>query len=196
MADLTDLASGLVPGAPRLSVPFAAFLLLHVPAGLTSVVTGAMAAVSRKRRGRHPRFGTIYFWALSVVFVSMTALSVMHWPQDEYLLILGSISFAVAGMGYSARRVRWPGWTSFHVVGMSSSYIVLLTAFYVDNGPHLPLLNRLPVIVFWIVPSLVGVPLIVRALVRHTRPLADIRATAARVGSAWSRPTTAGRRPR
>jgi hypothetical protein len=64
MQDLADLVSRLVPGAPNLSVPFAVFLLLHVPAGITCVVTGAVAAASPKRRGRHPRFGTVYYCAL------------------------------------------------------------------------------------------------------------------------------------
>jgi hypothetical protein len=33
---------------------------------------------------------------------------------------------------------------SVHVTAMGVSYIVLLTAFYVDNGPHLPLWRSLP----------------------------------------------------
>lgn len=50
------------------------------------------------------------------------------------------------------------------MVGMSLSYIVLLTAFYVDNGPRLPLWERLPTIALWIGPSLIGLPLLARAL--------------------------------
>src|SRR5262245_41282180 len=64
MLDPSDLVSRLVPGAQSLSAPFAAMLLLHVPAGLASVVAGAVAAASPKRRGRHPSFGTVYYWAL------------------------------------------------------------------------------------------------------------------------------------
>lgn len=51
---------------------------------------------------------------------------------------------------------------------MSLSYVVLFTAFYVDNGPHLPLVSRLPTIVFWIMPSLIGLPLVTRAVRKHT----------------------------
>jgi hypothetical protein len=50
------------------------------------------------------------------------------------------------------------------------SYILLLTAFYVDNGKNLPLWNKLPQIAFWLLPGAVGIPFIVRALLRH--PLA------------------------
>jgi hypothetical protein len=42
---------------------------------------------------------------------------------------------------------------------MGASYIALLTAFYVDNGPHLPFWNRLPTLAFWLLPAAVGVPL-------------------------------------
>jgi hypothetical protein len=49
---------------------------------------------------------------------------------------------------------------------MGGSYIALLTGFYVDNGPFLPLWNRLPHLSYWLLPSLIGVPLIRRALRR------------------------------
>jgi hypothetical protein len=43
----------------------------------------------------------------------------------------------------------------------------MLTAFYVDNGKNLPLWKELPPIAYWILPSTVGLPLIVHALLRH-----------------------------
>jgi hypothetical protein len=49
---------------------------------------------------------------------------------------------------------------------MGLSYIAMLTAFYVDNGPHLPLWDRLPTIAFWMLPSAIGAPLIARAVPR------------------------------
>jgi len=178
MPGLADLVSRLVPGAQHLSVPFAALLLVHVPAGLTSVVTGGVAAASQKRPGRHPRFGTIYFWALAVVFISASGMAALRWTEDRHLFVLGAISFGVASVGYAARRVRWDGWKSFHALGMGVSYVVLLTAFYVDNGPHLPLWDRLPAIAYWTLPALVGIPLLVRGLRRHTRFSRDLRAAA------------------
>jgi hypothetical protein len=49
---------------------------------------------------------------------------------------------------------------------MGFSYIALLTAFYVDNGPHLPVWDRLPPVVFWTAPALIGGVFIARALHR------------------------------
>ncbi|MBO0682418.1 MAG: hypothetical protein J2P45_04600 [Candidatus Dormibacteraeota bacterium] len=54
MGNLGDLAGGLVSGSHHLSAAFVALLLVHVPAGLTCVVAGAVAAASRKRSGRQP----------------------------------------------------------------------------------------------------------------------------------------------
>jgi hypothetical protein len=47
---------------------------------------------------------------------------------------------------------------------MGLSYVAMLTAFYVDNGPHLPLWDRLPNLAFWLLPSAIGIPIIARAL--------------------------------
>jgi hypothetical protein len=52
---------------------------------------------------------------------------------------------------------------------MSGAFITALTAFYVDNGPRLPLWNLLLPIAFWFLPSAVGLPLLIRAL-RPPRP--------------------------
>jgi len=54
---------------------------------------------------------------------------------------------------------------------MSGSYVVLLTAFYVDNGKNLPLWDRLPSAAYWILPALVAAPLIARSLHRHRRAI-------------------------
>jgi hypothetical protein len=50
---------------------------------------------------------------------------------------------------------------------MAGSYIALLTGFYVDNGPQLPLWNRLPSWSFWFLPAAIGIPLTWRALRRN-----------------------------
>jgi hypothetical protein len=97
----------------------------------------------------------------------MTALSIIRWPVDTHLLVLGILSFAAGAIGRTARRGRWQGWLRIHMVGMGLSYILLLTAFYVDNGPFLPLWRSLPVLAYWLGPSMVGLPILVRALLKH-----------------------------
>src|SRR6266852_2104714 len=128
---------------PPVSLAYGAILVVHIAAGLLAVISGAIALLSPKQRGRHPRLGEIYFWALAVVFVTATVMAALRWAESGYLFFLGSAAFAAGSIGYLARKRRWRGWLGVHIVGMSLSYIVLLSAFYVDNGPKLPLWDRL-----------------------------------------------------
>jgi hypothetical protein len=57
-----------------------------------------------------------------------------------------------------------------HMTGMGFSYILMLIAFYVDNGKQLPLWKDLPHFTYWLLPLAAGLPFIVHALLRH--PLA------------------------
>jgi uncharacterized membrane protein len=69
---------------------------LHVLVGLVCVVAGAIAMLSPKRNGRHPTFGTIYYWSLVAVFVSATALSAVRWAEAYHLFILGVLALLEA----------------------------------------------------------------------------------------------------
>jgi hypothetical protein len=152
---------------PSHSPIFLTIVGFHVLLALVCVLTGPVAMLSRKRPGRHPTFGTIYYWFLLAVFASATILSAMRWAEDYHLFVLGALSFAAASLGRAARRGRWHNWAAFHISGMGLSYVLLMTAFYVDNGRNLPLWKELPPIAYWLVPGTVGIPLIVRALVRY-----------------------------
>jgi hypothetical protein len=142
----------------------AAVLGVHIPLGLACVVIGAIAMLSEKRRGRHSKFGTRYFWCLLALFASATFLSLMRWAENYHLFILGAMSFACAWAGRAALRGRWRYWVRLHIAGMGLSYILMLVAFYVDNGKQLPLWKDLPHFMYWLIPIAVGIPLIVRAL--------------------------------
>jgi peptidoglycan/LPS O-acetylase OafA/YrhL len=91
----------------------------------------------------------------------------MRWAENYHLFILGVLAFGSAFLGRAARRRRWAGWVRLHITGMGLSYILLLTAFYVDNGKSLPLWKELPPIAYWLLPAAVGLPLTIRALFRH-----------------------------
>ena len=146
---------------------FLSVLAIHVLAGLTCVVVGLAAMLSRKMRGRHSRAGSVYYWSMSVVFASMAILSGLRWEHNKVLFGLGVLAFGSASVGRWALRHRWSSWVRTHIAGMGFSYIILLTAFYVDNGPHLPLWKHLPTLAYWTVPVAVGAPFLVRALLRH-----------------------------
>ena len=146
---------------------FLALIGVHILFGLTCVVAGLVAMLSPKRQGRHPFAGAIYFWSLTGLFITAAALAALRWTEDYHLFVLGALSLASALLGRRARRQRLLHWVPIHITGMSVSYVILITAFYVDNGKNLPLWNRLPQELFWILPSLIGLPLIILQLIRH-----------------------------
>ena len=59
---------------PSSSPVFLSIVAVHVAAGLTCTVAGIVAMLAPKRSGRHPSAGTVYYWSLVVVFLSMAAL--------------------------------------------------------------------------------------------------------------------------
>lgn len=166
---------------------FLAFLAVHVIAGLTAVLTGAIAALTRKGSLRHIRAGRGFYWAITVVFLTAAALTIMRWRQDYHLLIIGAVAFAAATTGYLHRRRHRPGDTA-HILGMGIGYVAMLTAFYVDNGPHLPLWDRLPPLTFWFLPAAIGLPIISRAVLAARRRERGAAARAEQVRGAPSFP--------
>lgn len=153
-ANTTDLAGIPIPSTDP---SFLVIVAIHIAFGIAAVIAGAAAMLSRKGSHRHVRFGSVYFWSLSGIFVTMGVLSALRAAQDWHLFVLGSLSFGAALLGRSFIRRRRP---RLHLAGMGASYVIMLTAFYVDNGKNLPLWRDLPSISYWIIPGAIGIPLI------------------------------------
>jgi uncharacterized membrane protein HdeD (DUF308 family) len=169
---------------------FLAFLAVHVLAGLTAIAGGAAAALTRKGSVRHRRAGRVFYRAIAVVFATAIILAAMRWRQDYPLAVIGAVAFAAATAGYLHRRRHRPG-DSGHILGMGIGYVAMLTAFYVDNGPHLPLWDTLPPVTFWFLPSVVGAPIIARAITvaRRGAPAGSRPAAAPLLSGADSAPS-------
>ena len=169
---MDDSVTVLAIEIPSADPVFLAIVLgIHIPLGLACVVVGAVAMLSKKGRGRHSTFGTVYYWCLVALFASVTFLSMMRWAENYHLFILGALSFASAWFGHAAIRRRWPHWVKLHIIGMGLSYVLMLIAFYVDNGKRLPLWRDLPHFMYRLLPLAVGLPLIVRTMLWY--PLAQ-----------------------
>src|ERR1700675_4998969 len=102
---VTDIGGILVPSPNPI---FLAVVGIHIVLGLTCVVAGVVAMLSRKRAGRHPKFGEVYFWSLAALFATATGLAGVRWAEDYHLFIVGALAFAFAFFGRTARRQLWP----------------------------------------------------------------------------------------
>jgi hypothetical protein len=152
---------------------FRVLLGAHVLAGFACVVTGVVAMLSPKRAGRHPKAGKIYYGCLSAVFATASLLAALRWSEDFPLFVVGTLAFLSASLGRTALRQRWRGGVRLHIACMGASYVLLLTGFYVESGAKLPLWRELPAVAYWLLPGAVGIPLIVRALLREPVPLPE-----------------------
>jgi hypothetical protein len=149
------------------SSAFSPILGVHILAGLVCVVTGIVAIASGKRARLHPICGTIYYWGLAALITSAGFLATAHWTDDRALLVLGVISFGASSLGRATRRGQRQSWVRIHIISMGCSFVAMVTAFCVEEGESLPGLSGLPRLTYWLLPVLVGAPLIIRALVRH-----------------------------
>jgi hypothetical protein len=110
---------------PSTSKLFLSVVAVHVLVGLGAVAGGLVAMLSVKGSGRHGFAGTVYYWCLALVCGSMAILSVMRWPEDNHLLMLGMLSFAAGATGRAARRGQWRHWLQVYITGMGVSYRVV-----------------------------------------------------------------------
>lgn len=152
---------------PSKSPVFLTIVGIHVAVALSAVITGLIAILSLKGSKKHLKFGKLYFWALSIVFVTAAILSIMRWIQDYYLFVIGFFSFSFALFGRISFKLRSKHKISYHITGMGISFTLMLIAFYLDNGKNLPIWNKLPVFAYWLIPTLVGVPLIVYSIFKY-----------------------------
>ncbi len=139
---------------------FHLFLITHIITGLVCLITGVVAMSSRKKKGKHTVSGEIYHWSYILVFVTAVVMSILHWEESAYLFYIGVFSYALALLGYLSAKIRWKNWLGSHIGGMLGSYIGIVTATIVVNVPKIPILNELPPLLFWLLPTIIGTPLI------------------------------------
>jgi hypothetical protein len=167
----TDIFGLPVPSTDKF---FLAIVVIHILIALVAVVSGLFAMLVNKTSTRHPFFGTVYFWSMWLSFFCIVILSIMRWPHNGHLLGIGILAIGFTYGGNRMTKAKNKNWSRFHTIYMGSSYIFLLTGFYVDNGKNLPFWKLFPQWFFWIFPALVGIPIIVYALwknpLNRTRP--------------------------
>lgn len=140
-------------------------LVVHIAAGSLGLLTGPLAMLAPKRRGRHPLLGRAYQAMTAALCLSALGL-VLYRPGLWWLGVIAAATWAAALGGWWAARRRFRGWIVWHLNLMCGSYVSFVTAFLVVNlGLGSP--------VAWILPTLVATPLIARANVRMAAATGD-----------------------
>ncbi len=146
-------------------------LSVHVAAGTAGLALGPMAMAAPKRFGWHPRLGLGYQAAVAAMTASAIGLVVLAPARLWWLGLIAAATETAALAGWRERRRHTPGWLGRHIRLMCGSYISFVTAALVVNGGG-------PI--GWVLPTLVGAPLIEAAVRRASRPTSR----PARVGAA------------
>jgi hypothetical protein len=139
------------------------YVSLHIAAGLTALTAGIVAMLSRKGAWWHRHAGVVYLYGIGTIALTAAGLVSTRGPQFDHLLVFAAVAVTLAFGGWFMRKVN----QGLHISGMGLSYVVMVTAFYVDNGHKLPFWNQFPEWVFWVGPMAIGLPIIIRALWRR-----------------------------
>jgi uncharacterized membrane protein len=164
MEETTDLFGIPVPSTDK---TFLTVVVIHIVLSLGAVISGLFAMLANKSSGLHRKSGKCYFLSMLSAFGTVLILSVMSWPRNMHLLLIGTLAAIFSYTGYRLAKVKPVKWTRLHTVCMGSSYILLLTGFYVDNGKNLPFWNQFSQAFFYVFPASIWIPIIVYTLLKH-----------------------------
>ena len=170
MEETTDLFGIPIPSSNKV---FLTFVIIHILIAMACVISGLVAMLSEKGSRQHSLSGKVYLWCMLSTFATVVILSVMRWPHNIHLLVIGICTTTFTYTGYELAKPRKVNRTRLHTICMGLSYIFLLTGFYVDNGKNLPFWNQFHQIVFYVFPSVIGIPIIIYVLIKH--PLNRLR---------------------
>ena len=131
-------------------------LVLHVAAGSAGLVLGPVALW--RSGGRRPLatspFGRAYVWCVLGVSLTAVGLVSLDWSKLWWFAVLAIFSSALALLAFLAPKLRFRAWTRACARGEGGSYIALVTALLVVS------VDGRASLLAWILPTLVGVPLI------------------------------------
>ena len=88
------------------SAPHIANIVVHVTAGVTAIVSGTVAIVSRKGGGVHVRAGWVFIYVY-VALVVTAVVGVVVFEFRSFLAVATIASSYDVFSGYRSLRLRW-----------------------------------------------------------------------------------------
>lgn len=132
-----------------------AVLILHIGAGFTALLAGAVAIATRKGKGRHVAAGRIYFWSMAGVAATALFLSVVR--PNPFLLLISLFSFFLTWSGYRAIHwknktlagpVKWFNHTLVPLFLLTGCLMVVLAVLAWAGLSLIPVLERFSTVLF------------------------------------------------
>jgi len=103
-------------------------LVIHVASGALSLITGLLVFILQKGTAFHIRIGKLYFWCMTIVFISSIYVSIAK--NNLFLLLIGFFSFYLVFSGIEYSKERTVTKTSvkhyLQVFSFASCFIIML----------------------------------------------------------------------
>ena len=117
-------------------------LIIHVAAGVISLVTGLISILSLKGSKVHKKSGKIYFYSMTIVFV--TAIIIASYRFNRFLFLIAFLSYYSVFAGVRKLRLKnlhknqkpkWYDWTAGNINGIANLFFIGLGIYYsIENG--------------------------------------------------------------
>ena len=117
-------------------------LIIHIAAGLISLVTGLISILSFKGGKIHKKSGKIYFYSMTIVFV--TAIIIASYRFNRFLFLIAFLSYYSVFTGVRKLRLKnlhknqkpkWYDWTAGIINGIANLFFIGLGIYYsIENG--------------------------------------------------------------
>lgn len=132
--------------------------------GAGGLAVGSVAIADALRGARNIWVGRLFHWIVLAVCLSAVGLVMFDWSGLWFFVPIAAGSYAFALRAYLADRRRRVGWLEPYIRGVGGAYIALVTAVVVVSFGSA---------VAWILPTLIGVPLI-ELSVRRIHALGEV----------------------
>jgi len=112
-------------------------LWVHIIVGSIALLTGAVSILSKKGMKLHRRSGIIYFWAMTLVFI--TGIIVAGYRFNRFLFLIAFLSYysVFAGVRFlklkglhKSQEPKWYDWTTGIVNGFVNTIFIGLGLYY------------------------------------------------------------------
>ena len=117
-------------------------LIIHIAAGVISLVTGLISILSLKGGKVHKKSGKIYFYSMTIVFV--TAIIIASYRFNRFLFLIAFLSYYSVFTGVRKLRLKnlhknqkpkWYDWTAGIINGIANLFFIGLGIYYsIENG--------------------------------------------------------------
>src|SRR5215211_4841763 len=116
-------------------------LVVQIIGGFVSLITGFIASVTAKGKTRHRQSGRLYFWGMTVVFITAVPLGILK--ERWFLFMVGFFSYYLVVRGYrilylkklgAGQTATWLDWSIVAIAMIVGASLLVWSFIARGNG--------------------------------------------------------------